>query len=99
MTRLHIYRPRSWSRRRILRCPVDERLTECVVTVFVWHDPIVRCARCGESWSGGYMAERPFARGWRKEAQSKARKAWDEATYGPFPTLAEMDPELMKEMA
>ncbi len=91
---VHIYRPRSWTRRRILYCPVDGRRTECVVTQYVWHDTRVQCARCGEGWEDGAMWERPFAPGWRKAAQAEARRLWDEAPYGPFPTLAEMDPEL-----
>lgn len=95
MNRVHIHRPKSWTRRRILRCPVDERMTECVVTVFVWYDPIVECARCGESWSGGEMQERPFRRGWRKRQQAEVRAKWVKAPHGPFPTLAEMDPEMV----
>lgn len=96
---LHIYRPRSWTRRRILYCPVDGRRTECVVTVYVWHDPRVECARCGESWSGGEMTPRPLQRGWRGEAQRRARARWDEATYGEFPSLEEMDPDLFADVS
>lgn len=96
---VHIYRPQSWTRRRILFCPVDGRRTECVVTVYVWHDPRVQCAHCGEGWEGGVMFARPFARGWRKEAQRRVRKLWDEATYGEFPTLREMDPTLFEEVS
>lgn len=96
---LHIYRPQSWSRRRIAFCPVDSRMTECVVTLYVWHEPRVQCARCGEGWEGGVMFARPFARGWRKQAQSRVRKLWDETPYGDFPTLREMDPYLFEEVS
>jgi hypothetical protein len=78
----------------MLHCPIDGRITECVVTVYVWYDPTVQCARCGESWSGGQMAERPFARGWRAKQQRRVRALWDETPHGPFPSLAEMDPSL-----
>lgn len=88
---VHIYRPTSWSRRRIVFCPVDGRRTECVVTTYLWHEPRVQCVRCGEGWAGGVMFERPFARGWRKQAQARARALWDATPYGPFPSLSEME--------
>jgi hypothetical protein len=91
VSNLHINRPRSWTRRRILFCPVDGRRTECVVTVYLWYSPQIACARCGESWSDGQMFERPFARGWRKQAQARVRKLWDGTQYGPFPPLSEME--------
>lgn len=91
MTNLHINRPRSWTRRRIVFCPVDGRRTECVVTQYLWYSPRAQCARCGESWSDGEMAPRPFARGWRRQAQARARAKWDAATHGEFPTLSEME--------
>jgi hypothetical protein len=91
MTYLHINRPRSWSRRRIVCCPIDQRRTECVVTVYVWYSPRIQCARCGEGWEDGVMFERPFARGWRKAAQRRVRALWDVTPYGPFPTLEAME--------
>lgn len=88
---VHIHQPRGWWRRRILYCPVDGRRTECVVTAYLWYDPEVVCARCGEGWSDGQRDPRPFVRGWRPKAQERARRMWDEAPYGNFPTPAEMD--------
>jgi hypothetical protein len=87
---IHVHRPASGRRRRILWCPVDERHTECVVSVYEWYSPIVTCVRCGESWSDGELRQRPFQRGWRRDAQRAAQVLWDDATYGEFPTPDEM---------
>lgn len=74
-------------RREILRCPIDECMTEVVVhySSSPYYGPICYCTKCGEYWSDGELAPRPFARGWRRKAQAKARKRWAEATYGPPP--------------
>lgn len=79
-------------RRRYQRCPVDECITEQVVRFELWHGPTIWCTRCGDTWSDGEMLPRPLARGWRRTAQRAARRLWDLATYGPAPTLAELDP-------
>jgi hypothetical protein len=78
-------------RRRILRCPVDECMTEVVVHYpdSPWYSPTAMCTRCGEKWSDGELAPRPFARGWRRKQQAKHRALWAAATYGPAPDYRE----------
>ncbi|HEX2263472.1 MAG TPA: hypothetical protein VHH52_06880, partial [Pseudonocardiaceae bacterium] len=55
-------------RRRLARCPVDERITEWVVEYpdSPWYDPIWQCTACGEyaDQTTG-MWPRPFQGGWR----------------------------------
>lgn len=87
MTQVHIYAPETHLRRRIIRCGYCECQTECVAAYAVWHDTIITCTRCGDSWSGGYLHERPFARGWRKEAVRRALRDYAEATHGEPPRL------------
>lgn len=43
-----------------------------------YYDPTVTC-ECGDSWSGGQLAERPFRRGWRKAAQARFEADWEKA--------------------
>ena len=80
-------------RRRYQRCPMCECTTEMVVRYELWHAPTVWCCRCGDSWSGGELHERPFRRGWRDEAVRRARQLWDLATYGEPPTLEQLEGE------
>ena len=80
-------------RRRYHRCPVDECITEQVVRYEAWYGPTVWCCKCGDSWSGGELCTRPFARDWRRDAVRKARRLWDQATYGPPPSFTELFPE------
>lgn len=35
---------------------------------------------CGDRWSDGYRAPRPFTRNWRREEQDHFRRMWDNAT-------------------
>jgi hypothetical protein len=81
-------------RRRYQRCPIDQCISEQVVRYELWHGPTVWCCKCGDSWGDGELLERPFLRGWRKDAVRDARRLWDRATYGPAPTLHELDPEM-----
>lgn len=80
-------------RKRYLRCPVCECTTEMVTRNDGWYGLVAMCCRCGDSWSGGELRERPFARGWRKRAVARHRRLWDQATHGPDPTFEELFPE------
>lgn len=72
--------PPRLARRIVLECPTDKRRTRCVIRYGgAWYDDIVQCCACGDRWSGGYVAERPFRRGWREEAKREARQTWSEA--------------------
>lgn len=86
-------------RRRYWRCTFCECITEQVVRFEVWYDATVWCCRCGDSWAGGELHARPWRQNWRRDAARKARRLWDRATYGPPPSLQEMDPELFAELS
>jgi hypothetical protein len=65
----------------------------------LWYAPTIYCCRCGDSWDAEEgRHERPFARGWRRDAVRCARQLWDQATYGPPPTVEQMDPEWFAEV-
>jgi hypothetical protein len=76
-------------RRDLARCPVCECTTEWVVywPANPWHEPRSACTKCGEVWHGGEPEARPFARGWRKRQQQRARADYANATYGPPPPV------------
>lgn len=93
-----VCRPGGVLRRSYSRCPTCERITEQVTRYEVWYDPQTWCTRCGDSWAGGELVARPFARGWRRDAVRWARALWDAATYGGTPQLAELDPQFAAEM-
>lgn len=80
-------------RKRYLRCPMCECITEMVRRFDGWYGTSSMCCRCGDSWSDGELHERPFARGWRARAIRQHRALWDIATHGPDPTFEEMFPE------
>ena len=67
-------------RRKYLDCPVCERRTRFVIRFGgAWYGSTGTCCRCGDSWQDGEQGERPFARGWRKEAIAIAQQEWVEA--------------------
>ena len=76
-------------RRRLLRCPIDMRITEFAVgyPASPWYDPILYCTACGLRWSDGEMWRPPFQRGWRAKWQAEARALWRDAPYGPEPPV------------
>lgn len=82
-----------WLRKRYLRCPSCQCITEMVVRFEAWYGDTTYCCRCGDWWQDGEMCPRPFQRGWRKKAIAKHRELWDRATFGPNPTLQELYPE------
>lgn len=66
-----------WIVRRVFTCPVCGHRGRIVM-----HDPggywsvSWTCCTCGDSWSDGELRERPFRRGWRTEAQRRAKADW-----------------------
>lgn len=92
-TLIHINRPSNQHlRRRIERCVTCECRTEFVVRFELWYSPTWMCCRCGDSWTDEGRYPRPFQRNWRTDAIRQHRRLWDLATYGPAPTLHELDP-------
>lgn len=77
-------------KRRYLRCPVCMCITETVIRFEAWYDATYYCCKCGDAWAGAELLERPFRRNWRAAAVRRARRLWDQATYGPPPTLEEL---------
>ena len=68
-------------RRMIRSCPVCERRRRFVIVVPVspYYSHTMTCLGCGDSWEDGERHERPFQRGWRQKAQTKARQQWTNA--------------------
>lgn len=95
MTYVHInWADNRFLRKRYLRCPVCECITEMVVRHEAYYGATTFCCRCGDSWQDGELSPRPFSSHWRKRAVARHRKLWDRATHGPAPTLKEMLPDL-----
>jgi hypothetical protein len=44
-----------------------------------WYGCTLTCCACGDSWTQGERHQRPFRRGWRKDAIARARRTWAEA--------------------
>lgn len=71
-----------WPIRELFTCPVCKvENARIVINHFgnPYYGPKVTCAECGDSWSDGELMERPFRRGWRKEAQAQALADWNAA--------------------
>ncbi len=63
--------------RRVLRCPSCQCRRRFVQShAGLYYDDIFTCLGCGDTWSGGERGERPFRRGWRREALTRARRSW-----------------------
>lgn len=78
-------------RRLYRRCPTDQCITEQVIRYEAWYAPTIWCCKCGDTWDAEEgLHERPFRRGWRREAARAARHLWHEATYGPPPTVDQL---------
>lgn len=86
-------------RKRYLRCPMCECITEMVTRDGGWWGREVMCCRCGDSWQDGELHERPFAPRWRQKAIAEHRRLWDLATHGPDPTFGELFPEFVEEVS
>lgn len=66
--------------RSVAMCPVcNERHRMVSSHSSIWYDAITTCCGCGDSWSDGFIMSRPFVRGWREAARSRARWNWNRA--------------------
>lgn len=65
--------------RRIGYCWTCERRRRIVVLVAEWYSNIYYCTGCGDNWSEGIRARRPFARNWKRDAIAKHKEMWTEA--------------------
>jgi hypothetical protein len=74
MTEVHVCAPAPVEA-MILRatCHTCGILRRILALYYEWYGPTWTCLRCGDSWNEDGRAERPFRRGWRKEA---IRSAW-----------------------
>ena len=76
MSRIHIYAPSATEAViRSLDCPTCKRRRFALCLHYEWFGPDMTCLGCGERWNEDGRAERPFARGWRKESIRQAREA------------------------
>jgi hypothetical protein len=80
-------------RKRYLRCPSCQCITETVTQDGGYWGFEIMCCRCGDAWLDGELLERPFRRGWRADRIRVHRRLWDIATHGPNPTARELFPE------
>ena len=96
MTTPIICRPPSFPIRRVLACPTEGRRRRMAGRDHgPYYGPTVTCLGCGDSWSCGERLERPFRRGWRKDAIAEAKRAWVEAgRYARAEYRAWLDAEL-----
>lgn len=75
---LHI----SWSRKdqekaAVMHCPTCKRRRRFYCWFQEWYGWHSTCCACGDCWQDGERGERPFERGWRKEAAGKAAANWN----------------------
>lgn len=77
-------------RKRYLRCPMCQCITEHVTRDGGYWGYERHCCRCGDSWCDGELLERPFRPRWRRDSIASARRLWDRATHGPDPTAEEL---------
>lgn len=66
--------------RRISLCPTENRVRRFYVYFQAWYGGTWTCLGCGDSWADGERASRPFQRGWRKEAITRATEHWNHVT-------------------
>jgi hypothetical protein len=65
--------------RRVLRCWGQcngQRRRVLISYGSPYYSPIAYCVACGDRWSDGELGERPFRRGWRRQAIAKNRELW-----------------------
>ena len=81
--RVHInYGGGAYVLRELFTCPVCTYIGARIVrheSGSPWYAPWWTCVECGDSWSEGELAARPFRRGWRAQAQSDALRDWESA--------------------
>ena len=69
--------------RRRFTCPVCHTPDARIIVAYpssLYYATVQTCVECGDSWSDGYRLERPFLRGWREKAKTKALADWEKAT-------------------
>jgi hypothetical protein len=81
ITLVHVNRPpQGVTGRRVLLCPTCKRRRRFVQSFMgAYYSDHVTCCGCGDSWCEGLRLERPFSRGWRRQAASAAKAKWDGA--------------------
>ena len=62
--------------RTIQHCPTCKRHRRFTGHDEAWYGVTITCCACGDTWASGDRQERPFRRGWRKEASARARARW-----------------------
>jgi hypothetical protein len=77
-------RPSAINVRKILDCPTCRRRRRFAgFDTPPWYGITLTCCACGDTWTDGERAERPFARGWRVKSAKKAKATWAAAVrYG-----------------
>jgi hypothetical protein len=77
-------RPAAMEVRLIRHCPTcKQRRRFAGIDTPPWYGVTITCCACGDTWSEGERLERPFKRGWRKEAAANAKATWATAVrYG-----------------
>lgn len=74
---LHIHAPQSTDRFLNRQdCPTCKRRTFFVGFYTPWYGIDVTCLKCGDSWQDDEMLDRPFCRGWRKDAIERVKRRW-----------------------
>jgi len=68
--------------RRIQHCPTEDAPRRMVGGFAPWYGWTVYCLGCGDRWADGERGERPFARGWRKDAIKYAEGLYATALSG-----------------
>lgn len=56
----------------VCHCPTCNDIRQFLVEDFEWYGAKLTCLTCGDAWSDGEREERPFRRGWRKDAIAAA---------------------------
>lgn len=68
--------------RTIRECPTEGVPARMVDAFAPWYGWTNYCTGCGDRWQDGERAERPFARGWRKEWIATAEAMYSHALSG-----------------
>lgn len=74
MTYIHIHAPKGEHFAQVNDCPTCKRPRRMLGWFVEWYGVTWTCAGCGDSWTDGQRAERPFAPGWRRRRIEHARK-------------------------
>lgn len=80
MTAVAICRAAEYQYRAILHCPNCKGRRRFVCRDAFWYGFTATCCGCGDAWTDGERHPRPFRRGWRIEAITKARGDWENLT-------------------